>query len=749
MKKYFHFYLIIILLFTACLKAKKSPFDFNSPSGFIFGIVVNSQSSQNISISGSITGFTSGSLVLQNNGQNDLTLTAPTTRYSFSGIARGSSYSISVKTNPSGVSCAIENAKGTASANIDNANITCSTLSAKEVYTNNSNWNDYVKNDSSSIFTATNTACTGSETGGYRACIHGGEIRRFDAIGLTSCTGITASDSLGAFNWICRVNSDNSVSVYSTALNKGKYLSDLVDFSTAKFKTNSVTILKDGVTYLESAKEIWWTNDVILNSTAFQTKRIHLFTANPGLIYISIIPKLAILFQPDTIMNLGTSCPGAAMYIEGSNFIWTEGAINPIGANTGYNLNASAFAVVKNLKIQNTNSTCLNAGGTGFYITGTTNSYFEDIRIANTHNTSFNNHGIQLNVGSNQNYFSNLALYNISNNGLLLNSSSNNRFANMVISNSAGASIATSAAAINNSFLNLTIVNSNNDGMQLLTGMNNYFFTNAAFINNGDNGMDISSNANTFQNIAVAANTAANQIILSTSSNNYFTGNLRSTSCNITGGTNPGLGNGCSLGTGVSDFNFSGATTAIAISTNVTFIDKVFTNDSKNTSDTNGLQTFAGITDWLNFDKFFRGWAVEGTFPTSSSRGFTNSGNLRIYDWTLKSTDTVLRNVNPCPDEISLFNSADSNAVIHSFSTGSVTVLRNAIEIIGDGIGDDDGLCETNESCIYTPNIGAYQGHGNLVSASTVTSTTKQCAANSSSSSVPNVTVWKYETNGY
>ena len=29
------------------------------------------------------------------------------------------------------------------------------------------------------------------------------------------------------------------------------------------------------------------------------------------------------------------------------------------------------------------------------------------------------------------------------------------------------------------------------------------------------------------------------------------------------------------FGTGVSDFNFSGATTAIAISTNVTFIDKV------------------------------------------------------------------------------------------------------------------------------------------------------------------------------
>ncbi len=463
---------------------------------------------------------------------------------------------------------------------------------------------------------------------------------------------------------------------------------------------------------------------------------------------MSTIHKLGIVFKPDTIMNLGTSCPGSAMNINSSNFIWTEGTINPTGANTGYNLNSGAFAVVKNLKIQNTNSVCLTGGGIGFYVTGTTNSYFEDIRIANTHNTSFNNHGIHL-LSSNQNFFSNLAIYNISNNGLILNASSNNRFANMVISNSAGAAIATSSAAINNSFINLTIANSNNDGMQLLTGINNYFFSNAAFINNGDNGMDISSNANTFQNIASAAN-QFNQIILANSSNNYFTGNLRSSTCSVTGGTNPGLANACSLGTGISDFNFSGATTAITISTNVTFLDKVLTDDTKNPSDASGLQTFASISDWLNFDKFFRGWAVEGTFPTSSSRGFANSGNLRIYDWTLKSADTVLRNVNPCPDEISLFNSADTNAITHSFSTGSVTMLRNAIEIIGDGIGDDDGFCESNESCIYTPNIGAYQGHGNLVSASTVTSTTKQCSATSSSAqSASNVTVWKYETNGY
>ena len=33
------------------------------------------------------------------------------------------------------------------------------------------------------------------------------------------------------------------------------------------------------------------------------------------------------------------------------------------------------------------------------------------------------------------------------------------------------------------------------------------------------------------------------------------------------------------------------------------------------------------------------------------------------------------------------------------------------MEIIGDFIGDDDGLCESNEDCIYAPNWGATTIH--------------------------------------
>ncbi len=42
------------------------------------------------------------------------------------------------------------------------------------------------------------------------------------------------------------------------------------------------------------------------------------------------------------------------------------------------------------------------------------------------------------------------------------------------------------------------------------------------------------------------------------------------------------------------------------------------------------------------------------------------------------------------------------------------TYLQNAVELSGDFIGNDNGLCETDEHCLVTPNLGADQGHGAL-----------------------------------
>jgi hypothetical protein len=66
------------------------------------------------------------------------------------------------------------------------------------------------------------------------------------------------------------------------------------------------------------------------------------------------------------------------------------------------------------------------------------------------------------------------------------------------------------------------------------------------------------------------------------------------------------------------------------------------------------------------------------------------------------------------------------------------TFLRHAAEIIGDGIGNDNGRCESNETCLYTPNMGSYQGHGALINAGAFTPGT-----------LTSITLMKYQTNGY
>ena len=68
---------------------------------------------------------------------------------------------------------------------------------------------------------------------------------------------------------------------------------------------------------------------------------------------------------------------------------------------------------------------------------------------------------------------------------------------------------------------------------------------------------------------------------------------------------------------------------------------------------------------------------------------------------------------------------------------GTTTFLQHAVEILDDGIGNDNGLCESGETCLFTPNNGSYQGHGALISAGTFTDGV-----------ITGVTLLKYKVNG-
>lgn len=78
-------------------------------------------------IGGSITGLTGSGIVLQNNGGDNLAVTAGSTQFSFvKTIARGESYAVTVLTQPQNQTCTVSNGSGmVADVNVSNIIISC------------------------------------------------------------------------------------------------------------------------------------------------------------------------------------------------------------------------------------------------------------------------------------------------------------------------------------------------------------------------------------------------------------------------------------------------------------------------------------------------------------------------------------------------------------------------------------------------------------------------------------------------
>ena len=79
-------------------------------------------------IGGTVSGLTGTGLVLQNNGGNNLAVSASGAFTFSTSVASGTTYSVAVSTQPTGQSCTLTNGSGTASANVTNVQVACSNL---------------------------------------------------------------------------------------------------------------------------------------------------------------------------------------------------------------------------------------------------------------------------------------------------------------------------------------------------------------------------------------------------------------------------------------------------------------------------------------------------------------------------------------------------------------------------------------------------------------------------------------------
>ncbi len=676
-----------------------------------------------------------------------------------------------------------------------------------------SNWNDYVINNGVDIFSATGAACTGSESGYYNACLHGGEMRKVVINGASSCAGLTLTDSLGAFNWTC-MTPGGIATFFSVSLKSNKGLKDLLLTSGTGWNSNSVSLT--GTYTNTSQSSAWYTNPVsILPLNNGASAMITLATA--GNIYTTISNQLSngyninadkigivtlngsvlsyggnIAFNCDTTTGESGSTGRCLLSAGNQKFLWIEGEFSGFNASNSaqFNLMFGGFTAPTGVQFSRVHQFKSSKGqGDEIQLVNSQKNLFDQINISN--NTY---DGLWLDVGSGNNIFNQLQSYNNGGTGITILSSSGNKFTDIHLTNNSlsGVAIDGSSGGVSNQIFDQVVTfNNGGDGIELNgASVNNNTFKQVVSTNNGGFGISSSlstdnylvqvttaynfnsnvyisggsgntfhqmvsyysgfegiyinsSTQNTFGQLINSDNqgTYGTRLFASVSSSNKFTGNyLLNGACGVSGPIT-GISAVCAA---------NGSSTATVISGSSIFSVGSFVgavgSDTSNTSDTGGLASHpgSGAFDWWQFDNFFRTWGL-------ASSPFVDqwiSGSGRIWDWQVRVGDTLFLNKsgNGSTSNGAFTNGAACPGEVNGTNTSTnmqgtpKTYLNNAVELVNDSArnpsGNNNGLCESNEGCLYTPNFGAYQGHGSLGT----------CTF--SNGAVSNVTMYGYTSNG-
>lgn len=593
-------------------------------------------------------------------------------------------------------------------------------------YASFANWNDYIKNDSTNLINATGTVCDGSELGGYRMCIHAGLIQKATLpVGVT-CSNLKIYDFLGVFQWRCDDSASPTV-VYSTGLKDGRGLKHLL--SANSFLNNHIVVEVSSTKTYVSDSEIWWSNVVeplpsvaaaatqSLTNGAETSGKIFVVAQNQsGGAYTIDSDRISIVTLDGAKLSLE---PGTTGFITGTarKFLWIEGEFDG-GANPNniINLNTSVFSRVNLSKLN-------SATQYAIAIRTTLSIFLSEVIISKSGGA------IDLTSG-NYNHIHNSSIQNSGsyNYPIHMQNGYYNTLSRLSVTNSVGSAIAYPNGFIAN---NITIANISGSEYAYRSSFNsNSLFHNSLTLNSGYRSFYIyRAGGHTYSQIVAGGSTGEEIDVNGLTVANRFTNNLimPGPECFVDNNAMAGLVNGTCANAGASDATFSSALNL----TNV-FVGKVTSDDSVNPLDLLGLADFSSITDWFNFANPFRSWGKDGSaFPNTDHQGICTAGTCRIWDYRLKAdsgnlaynrTENGASSTNgafvagaTCPTAVH----GGDKVTSHDVGTGLQTFLTNAIEIIEDGLGDDDSLCESNEACIYTPNFGAYQGEGDYLAQGT------------------------------
>jgi len=598
-----------------------------------------------------------------------------------------------------------------------------------------------------------------------------------------------------AFRWECD-GSVNPVVFHSVGFMPGKGLRDLV-LAGPSWKAMYVQLWEFGSPVGISPGGAWWTNPIVsLPGAAGAVQTL----ATSGSVYVASssmsvagyninADKISIV----TLAGLKLTFDGTGAYTcsetsgestattrkcliaSGSQkFLWIEADLDGnIGTPIDYGILfvSTAFSVIHGTTVKSATFSGLSfdtssantisetsavSNNTGITLGNfSAKNLLTDLRIAN----SLTGHGLEMVSGVSQNYVINYSSSNNAGSGIYLSNSTttDNIFVNGVVANNGSYGVSLTVTADKNNFQQLTTANNFYDNFYI-SGTNSNTLVNILSMNAGNAGLNIQSSSGNRVAHVFAENNFSNGVFLSSANANIFTETLALYNndsggsfdpCYVAGGTTPGLISSTCTDSGAdnsSTYTGNSSSSTATLRTSLDFLNSIYgeaSTDGVNSSHSAGTSVFASILDWIQFDNRFRLWGRDGTasvFDASHRANCAGGNTCRIWDFRLAVGDGVLRNSNgafsqgtSCPATAS-----GSRTTTDSQST-SKTYLTFATEIVGDGIGNDNGLCESNETCIYSPNVGAYQGEESSLS-------TGSCTF--SGGTVNNVIMLGYTTNG-
>lgn len=405
------------------------------------------------------------------------------------------------------------------------------------------------------------------------------------------------------------------------------------------------------------------------------------------------------------------------------------------------------------------------------------NANFNILSKINTDSNSV--YGITM-TSSNSNILSEINSSNNQNHNITITTSNSNKISQVNTTSSGGYGFYLNGSDLNKITL-LNAINNTSDGIRINNSNSNILLN--TIVANTANGVGLSLVSGNSRNLIGQIRSFSNFVGILSNGQNKGTGNIliQDTVSALVQGDNTTI-NSLAEPTGLSDF------IKIEANPDPVPLEQTFAGNVNLGDEWSPLTEFSYTDpDPVVKTKYLSSVAKAGNFD-SGMTGPCLSGMCQIFDYSLsifdqafygKSNDGLLANSlsvvienDPCPIEvggdISLTNGAcviggawntthktqnacEGNGGTWSGLDGTPAspttarrFLKNAIEVIDPASpayiagGNHDGLCEAGESCVYTPNFGAYQGHDRLV----------RCTYNSKGTTLTNIAIWGFSING-